>query len=119
MRATGDLWENIVLEHLQSARLQLLARNYSSRYGEIDLIMREDECVVFVEVRYRDLAALGDGTASVGASKRTKLIRTATMYLQAHAAFTDLACRFDVVSCSGTPQLPRINWQRNAFEAYA
>ncbi|QBB69542.1 YraN family protein [Pseudolysobacter antarcticus] len=119
MRATGDIWEDIVLAYLQRAKLQLLTRNYSSRFGEIDLIMRDTDTLVFVEVRYRDRAALGDGAASVGAGKRIKLIRTASLYLQAQPQFAQQPCRFDVVSCSGTPQQPNIDWQRSAFDAFA
>lgn len=118
MRAIGAIWEDISLTYLQHARLELLTRNYSSRFGEIDLIMREGEYVIFVEVRYRDATALGNGAASVGAAKRAKLIRTALLYLQSHPQFAQQPCRFDVIACSGTPQRPQIDWQRNAFDVF-
>ncbi len=132
-RDIGILWENAALSHLRQAGLQPLARNYSSRYGEIDLIMldksglnkigldhsaRGHDSVVFVEVRYRNANARGDGLASVGPAKRTKLIRTAAVYLQAHPKLTGKPCRFDVVSCSGTPECPSFDWIRAAFDAF-
>ncbi len=119
MRSIGILWENAASDHLQRTGLELIARNYSCRYGEIDLIMldkgrldkgrpdkgrldksgldrsgRESDCLVFVEVRYRGSAARGDGAASVGASKRTKLIRAAAVYLQTQPRLAGLALPF-------------------------
>lgn len=108
--------------HLRHAGLKDLARNFSCRYGEIDLIMNdssghEGDCTVFVEVRYRNSAARGGGLASVGAAKRMKLLRTASVYLQANPRLANLPCRFDVVACNGTPDTPSFDWVRGAFEA--
>ena len=116
-RGTGAAWEDAAQAHLARHGLRVVARNFSCRYGEIDLVMREREMLVFVEVRYRGDDEHGDGTASVGAGKRAKLIRTAALYLQKHPAFGTLPCRFDVVGCSGTPAAPRFEWVRGAFEA--
>lgn len=115
MRKTGLAWESAVETWLRGAGLRSLARNYFCRYGEIDLIMRDGDCVVFIESRYRKT---GDGVASVGASKRIKLQRAASMYLQANPALANAACRFDVVGCCGTPEKPAFDWVRNAFDAY-
>jgi putative endonuclease len=118
MRSTGLEWENAALGHLQRAGLELLARNFTSRLGEIDLVMRDRAGpIVFVEVRYRGVTARGDGAASVGPAKRAKLLRVAALYLQAHPRLADADCRFDVVACSGTPVQPRFDWIRAAFDA--
>ena len=125
-RDAGILWENAALSYLRQAGLQSLARNYSCRYGEVDLIMldhsgpdrSEHDGIVFVEVRYRNANARGDGLASVGPAKRTKLILTAAVYLQAHPQLTGRPCRFDVVACGGTPECPTFDWIRAAFDAY-
>src|SRR6188768_3306730 len=89
-RDIGSLWEDAVLAHLQRAGLKMIARNFTCRYGEIDLIMREQDRrerdrrererreqdqrdhdqIVFIEVRYRGDAMHGGGTVSVGAGKR-------------------------------------------------
>jgi putative endonuclease len=121
-RDVGILWENAACAHLQQAGLQPLARNFNCRYGEIDLIMLDENerarhCIVFVEVRYRQTAARGDGVASVGAAKRQKLLRSAAIYLQAHPRFGAEPCRFDVVACQGTPAQPQFEWIRAAFAA--
>lgn len=117
MRKLGSVWETAVEDHLRRAGMRSLARNFYSRYGEIDLIMREAECVVFVEVRFRQSGGHGGGVASVGAGKRTKLLRTASMFLQARPALSNAPCRFDVVGCRGTPQQPEFDWVRGAFES--
>ena len=115
-RSTGALWEAAAAAHLQQAGLRTLTRNFNCRLGEIDLIMTERDCTVFVEVRYRSNAAHGDGVASVGVAKRTKLLRAAQVWLQAHPQRATQACRFDVIACSGTPDQPAFDWIRNAFE---
>ncbi|HZP65279.1 MAG TPA: YraN family protein [Rudaea sp.] len=115
-RDLGILWENAASAHLAAAGLEPLARNFTCRYGEIDLVMRTHEGIVFVEVRYRRRAGHGDGIASVGSAKRAKLVRAATMYLESHPQFADLPCRFDVIACSGTPERPRFEWLPNAFD---
>ena len=114
MRKTGSEWEAAVESWLCRAGLRPLARNYFCRYGEIDLIMRDGDSVVFIESRYRNT---GDGVASVGASKRAKLLRAASMYLQANPAFANAPCRFDVVGCRGTPDQPAFDWVKGAFDA--
>ena len=116
-RDVGILWENAALAHLQAAGLRALQRNFTCRWGEIDLIMRDGDSVVFVEVRYRRSGTRGDGIASVGAAKRAKLVRAAQVWLQAHPALAAQPCRFDVIGCSGTPQRAVLDWTRAAFEA--
>jgi len=98
--------------------LALLERNFSCRFGELDLVMRDGDCIVFVEVRYRGSRDRGGGTASVGAAKRAKLVRAAQVYLLARPRFAASPCRFDVIGCGGTLQQPRVDWTRSAFEAY-
>jgi putative endonuclease len=116
-RATGALWEDAALAHLRHAGLHLLTRNFTCRYGELDLVMRDNDCIVFVEVRYRGSRERGGSLASVGASKRAKLVRAAQVYLLAHPQFAAAPCRFDVIGCSGTPAQPQLEWIRSAFDA--
>jgi putative endonuclease len=115
-RGTGATWERAAETHLLESGLSTLARNFSCRLGEIDLVMAERDCTVFVEVRFRRNAAHGGGAASVGTSKRTKLLRAAQVWLLAHPQRATQPCRFDVIGCSGTPQAPQFDWIRNAFE---
>jgi len=116
-RARGDGVEAAALEFLQKDGLRLLARNANARGGELDLVMRDGDAVVFVEVRYRASGAFGGGAASVDARKRGKLVHAARLFLHRHPKFADAPCRFDVIDASGDPDAPRIEWLKDAFRA--
>jgi len=115
-RDVGARWEDAALAHLSRTGLLLLTRNFVCRLGELDLVMRDRDCVVFVEVRYRGSETRGGGVASVGVAKRAKLIRAAQVYLLAHPQLAELPCRFDVIGCSGSLQQPQLEWIPSAFE---
>ncbi len=117
-RATGEIWESAALAYLRKAGLVPVARNFHCRHGEIDLILRDGDVFVFAEVRYRHGSAHGDGTVSVGAAKRRRLVQAAQIFLQTHPQYASLPCRFDVIGCAGTPQHPSFEWTRNAFDAW-
>jgi putative endonuclease len=92
--------------------LRLVERNYRCRLGELDLVMRDGEVLVFVEVRYRRSRAFGGGAESVGTVKQGRLIAAAQHYLQARNAGADPS-RFDVVALDGAG----CDWIRDAFHA--
>ena len=116
-RARGAGVEAAARRHLLLAGLHDIAANAQCRVGELDLVMRDGDCVVFVEVRYRGDSRHGGGTLSVGAAKQAKLTRAAAVYLQAHPQFAPMPCRFDVLACTGTPDAPQFEWTRAAFDA--
>ncbi len=116
-RARGDAVETAALGFLEAKGLRLLARNASTRGGELDLVMADGAAVVFVEVRFRADAAFGGGAASVDAGKRRRLVHAAQIWLQGHPAHAEAPCRFDVVAASGDPALPALDWLRDAFRA--
>ena len=115
-RAAGDVFEGRALEHLQRAGLKLLARNFSTRFGELDLVMRDADALVFVEVRYRRHLRFGGGAASVGAVKRERIARAAQGFLQQHPKTASLPCRFDVVAFDGDARTAECEWIKAAFE---
>lgn len=117
MRAAGAAFERRACAELERAGLALLARNYTTRLGELDLVMRDGDTVVFVEVRYRVRAGHGDAAGSVTRAKQDKLIRTAQLWLAAHPHHAQRPCRFDVVSYDGPAEEARMQWLRGAFEA--
>ncbi len=112
MNRRGEHAETLAADFLQGKGLRIVARNYRSRYGEIDLIARDGSTVVFVEVRSRSSESYGGAAASITAAKREKLIKTARHYLAGVSPLPP--CRFDAVLLSGEP--PRIDWIRNAIE---
>ena len=117
MRASGDSFEQRACSELQREGLILLARNYTTRHGELDLVMRDHDTVVFVEVRYRKSASHGDAATSVTASKQAKLSLAAQHWLAAYPKHARHPCRFDVVTYDGPADTIRREWLRGAFEA--
>lgn len=115
-RASGLRAERAALWYLRCRGLRLVARNYRTRNGEIDLIMRDGAMLVFVEVRLRNRIEFGDGAASVGPAKQRRLIRTAEQFIARHAA-NRVRCRFDVVSVHKPHYRLHLKWIRNAFTA--
>ena len=109
----GFAAEELARKYLCKQGLTWLESNYHCRLGEIDLIMRDKEYIVFVEVRARTSSAYGGGVQSITTSKRQKLIRTASLYLQVKKLYDKHPCRFDVLSLDG-PE-PEITWIKNAF----
>ena len=98
--------------YLQNQGLVLVERNYRCRFGEIDLIMREEDVVVFIEVRMRASQVFGGAASSITISKQGKLVRTARYYLASLKSAPP--CRFDVVLSSGN-RGEGLEWIRNAF----
>ncbi|HET6553734.1 MAG TPA: YraN family protein [Dyella sp.] len=117
MRAAGALFEQRACAELQRAGLKLLDRNYTTRYGELDLVMLDRDTVVFVEVRHRLTSSHGSAAATVNATKQAKLIQTAELWLSHHPAHANRPCRFDVVSYDGPIDKAAMAWCRQAFEA--
>ncbi len=118
MRSTGARFEDLALAHLERNGLNLVARNFTCRHGEIDLVMREGAVLVFVEVRYRREAGFGGAADSVGPSKRKRLIAAASLFLQARPQFARSACRFDVLAIGGEATPADIDWLRDAFQTH-
>lgn len=109
----GFAAEEHARQYLGKQGLIWLESNYRCRLGEIDLIMRDKDYLVFVEVRARASNAYGGAVQSVNKGKQQKLIRTATLYLQTKRLYDKHPCRFDVLSLDGA--LPQITWIKNAF----
>mgnify|MGYP001810651450 CR=1 FL=1 len=114
-RVRGQSAEREALRLLQKAGLSLLARNYAAAGGEIDLIMRDGEMLVFVEVRFRGHAEFGSGAESVDRHKQLRIQKAARAWLSAHPRLARLPARFDIVSAG--PDEPV--WHRHAFEGSA
>lgn len=110
--ALGAKNERIAERYLIDRGLRLLARNHRCRLGELDLVMRDGDTLVFVEVRYRRSARYGTPAETVDYHKQRRLAAVAGHFLQTHP--TELACRFDVVAIAGPD---RIQWIKNAFNA--
>lgn len=108
----GETTELLACKHLQASGLKLLQQNYRLKMGEIDLIMRDGDTIVFVEVRYRKNNRYGGALYSIDPRKQMRLLRTAQHYLQSRAP--NAPARFDVIAVDGSND---IHWVKNAFES--
>ncbi len=109
----GDAAEDAAARHLADAGCPILARNARYRGGEVDLVVREREVLVFVEVRMRGSSRFGGAALSVNSSKQQRIMRAAQQWLFAHYGERWPACRFDVVTVDGSGT---IEWIRDAFQ---
>lgn len=99
-RKTGSVYEAKAKRLLESYGYRILEKNYRCRQGEIDLIARDGEYLVFVEVKYRSTIRKGYGAESVDGRKQRRIIQGARWYLMEHQCEWQ-KCRFDVVSFLG------------------
>lgn len=111
--ALGNAAEAQALCYLQAQGLILVQRNFRCRTGELDLIMRDTETLVFVEVRSRRYAQYGSPAESVTPAKQHKLLSAAACYLQRQCL--DLPCRFDVIAIRKSAAKAQIEWIKDAF----
>ena len=113
----GRAAEEIACNHLKKNGLKLIDKNFYSRYGEVDLIMQDQETLVFIEVRYRKNLDYGGALESVTPSKQKKIQTTALFYMQKKGG--EHNTRFDVVAITGTDinnqNKLSIEWIQNAF----
>ncbi len=110
----GAWGENRAADYLTARGMQILARNYRTPYGELDIIARDGECLVLAEVKTRSGLSYGNPLEAVTPVKQQHLRRAAALYLQTHPA--PGAVRFDVISIVKEPgRREKIEHIRNAF----
>ena len=107
----GLMGEDLACEYLVKKGMVLLQKRYRSLYGEIDLVMQEEEVLVFVEVKIRKNNRYGSGLEAIHKQKQKRLIQTASLYLSEKG--TETPVRFDAVEI--TPG--GITHIRGAFDA--
>ena len=115
-KQTGDAGEDYAVRYLKKHGCKILERNYRKKYGEIDIIAREKDCLLFVEVKTRHINSLTEPYQAVTYSKRRKIILTSEAYLSERKE--NAYCRFDVCEVfvdENTLKLDRIRYIKNAF----
>ena len=109
-QAAGSAAEEAAARFLARQGLEIVARNFRTRLGEIDLVARDGATLVFVEVRMRSSDRFGGGAESITPRKRARLVAAARQYLA--RLRREPPCRFDVVTLDGGDPA----WLRAAFE---
>jgi putative endonuclease len=117
MKSLGDRYEDRAVELLTEQGVQIVQRNFRGKTGEIDIIARDMNTLVFLEVRARSNRFFSGAAGSVDWRKQQRIIRTAQLFLQRHPQWASMPSRFDVIAFeppqSGTAS--RIRWIRSAF----
>ena len=112
-QARGAAAETAAAEFLAARGLALVESNFRVRGGEIDLICRDGETIVFVEVRLRRRSDYGGAAASILAAKQARIVLAARHWLARRRLRQSPFCRFDCVLIDGD----RLEWLKNAFSA--
>lgn len=111
----GIIAEKIALKWLLERHLSLVDSNYRCRFGEIDLIMLDQEILVFIEVRLRSSANFGGAASSVTHKKQQKIITTASHFLMQNKKYRQYHCRFDVIAFESSTAENCPLWYKDAF----
>ncbi len=115
-QAFGRTGEELAVGELERRGYAVLARRYRTRHGEIDIVARDGDTTVFVEVKARATAEFGTAAAAVTRRKQRQLASMAADYL-ARNHLANIPCRFDVVAIDGTGETAAVTVYPSAFDA--
>lgn len=110
-RSVGTAYEQQAAAYLKEQGYEIVECNYRCRIGEIDIIAREENYLVFVEVKYRTDAGSGSPKEAVNYKKQRIISKVADYYCMTHGCNMITPCRFDVVAIQGE----EVELVRNAF----
>ena len=111
-RKIGTFYEREAVAYLKDQGVHILALNYQSRQGEIDIIGYDDTCLVFFEVKARKSTRFGFAAEAVGTVKQKKICRTADYYRMRYNISDFESIRYDCILI----EQGKITWIKNAFE---
>jgi putative endonuclease len=116
-QALGARGEDLAVQYLKKKGFKVIERNYHCFAGEIDLIARDKDTLVFVEIKARSSADYGLPQEFVDRFKQRKMIEAARFFMAERRVTDDISARFDVVAIHLTPAGPQIELIRDAFHA--
>ena len=137
---SGQAAENLAKTYLLKQGFVFIEKNYHCRHGEIDLIFKDNDTIVFIEVRFRRHVNFGSACESINNKKQKKIIKTAEYYLYVHRLTESVTSRFDVIGITPSKNNSKtavfqahndcvtikddhckeysIEWIKNAFQAF-
>jgi len=116
-KVLGARGEDLAVRYLKKKGYKVIERNYRCQWGEIDLIAREGDTLVFVEIKSRTSSGFGLPQDAVDRFKQEKLVQVARAYMAEHRLTEDISMRFDVVAVQLTPSGPEMELIKDAFQA--
>ena len=114
-REFGEQLESFAQTTLKKSGCKIVETNFLCKLGEIDIILKDQNTLVFVEVRYRKNASFGGALESVDYKKQQKIIKAAQLYLVENKLSNTMPCRFDVFAIEGPLNRLKYQWIKNAF----
>src|SRR5512138_1788338 len=115
---SGERWEDVAARYLERHGLAILMRNYRCKLGELDLVCRDADSLVIVEVRARARTSFTAALESIGPRKRRRIVQATRHLLLRRSVWSRQPVRFDVVAIDGIDTAsPEIAWIKNAFDA--
>lgn len=115
-RSKGIATEEFAKQYLIKQGLVFIDKNIHCRQGEIDLVMKDGQTFVFVEVKYRKNNHFGGAISAISHSKQVKIKHCVAFYFhKANLNEYNTPCRFDVIALEGNINQPEITWLKNAF----
>jgi putative endonuclease len=116
-RAAGQIWETRAAEYLEANGLRVIARSWTCRLGELDIVCEDKDALVVVEVRARGRHARSSAAESIGPHKRRRIVQATRHFLMRHPGRASQPIRFDVVAIDGIDtDSPAFRWIRHAFD---
>ena len=116
-RSIGNIGEDIAVKWLvKNKNYNILDRNYSTGYGEIDIIAEDGKALVFIEVKFRNGTDFGYPYEAVNKNKQCRICKAALQYVQKKYNTADINIRFDVVEIIKKDGVYYIRYTENAFE---
>jgi putative endonuclease len=115
-KALGAQGEDLAVRFLKKKGFKIIERNFHCPAGEIDLIAREGDTLVFVEIKARSSSDFGLPQDAVDRFKQQKIIQAARTYLAQHRLGEEIPARFDVVAIHLLPAGPSIELIKDAFQ---
>ncbi len=117
MNSKGKVWEIEAANYLRKKKYKLLAANYTTRFGEIDLICQYKKYLCFIEVKQRDCNSIAQAKEFVDTNKQNRIIKSAQLYIAKYNP--NLQPRFDIVEIyTQDNKIKSIKHLENAFELY-
>jgi putative endonuclease len=116
-REIGAKAENFALSFLKRNGLKLVARNVNYPFGEIDLIAKDREELVFIEVRFRSTPSHGRAAETISTQKQRRIVLASQRWLKDNQSYQNHYCRFDVIAIDSVIDSKHTSWEKNAFHA--
>lgn len=115
-RLKGALGEQAAARYLREKGYELISANYKTKFGEIDIIVKKDDYIVFVEVKTRQLNTLVAPYLAVNEVKQKKIIQTASSFIKSNQQYSKFSYRFDIIEIfTDGLKVVNVNHLENAY----